>query len=50
MNVVLCKPKHVVEVSVTVKDKFLTVRRELGESLIERSEEIDLLLTALIAG
>ena len=50
MNAVLCKPKHVVEVSVTVKDKFLTVRRELGESLIERSEEIDLLLTALIAG
>ena len=50
MNAVFCKPKHVVEVSVTVKDKFLTVRRELGESLIERSEEIDLLLTALIAG
>ena len=50
MNAVLCKPKQVVEVFVTVKDKFLTVRRELGESLIERSEEIDLLLTALIAG
>ena len=50
MNVVLCKPKHVVEVSLTVRDKFTTVRTELGESLIERSEEIDLLLTALIAG
>ena len=50
MNVVLCKPKHVVEVSLTVRDKFTTVRTELGESLIERSEEIDLLLTGLIAG
>lgn len=50
MNAVLCKPKHVVEVSLTVRDKFTTVRTELGESLIERSEEIDLLLTALIAG
>jgi len=50
MNVVLCKPKHVVEVSLTVRDKFTTVRTELGESLIERNEEIDLLLTALIAG
>ena len=50
MNAVLCKPKHVVEVSLTVRDKFTTVRKELGESLIERSEEIDLLLTALIAG
>ena len=50
MNAVLSKPKHVVEVSLTVKDKFLTVRKELGESLIERSEEIDLLLTSLIAG
>ena len=50
MNVVLCKPKHVVEVSLTVRDKFTTVRKELGESLIERSEEIDLLLTGLIAG
>ena len=50
MNATLCKPKHVVEVSLTVRDKFTTVRTELGESLIERSEEIDLLLTALIAG
>lgn len=50
MNAVLSKPKHVVEVSVTVKDKFLTVRKELNESLIERSDEIDLLLTGLIAG
>ena len=50
MNAVLCKPKHVVEVSLTVRDKFTTVRKELGESLIERSEEVDLLLTALIAG
>ena len=50
MNAVLCKPKHVVEVSTTVRDKFATVRKELGESLIERTEEIDLLLTGLIAG
>ena len=50
MNAVLSKPKQVVEVSVTVKDKFLTVRRELNDSLIERSDEIDLLLTGLIAG
>jgi len=50
MNAVLSKPKHVVEVSLTVRDKFAAVRRELGESLIERGEEIDLLLTALIAG
>jgi MoxR-like ATPase len=50
MNVVLCKPKHVVEVSLTVRDKFTTVRTELGEALIERYEEIDLLLTSLIAG
>ena len=50
MNATLCMPKQVVEVFVTVKDKFLTVRRELGEALIERTEEIDLLLTGLIAG
>ena len=50
MNVVLCKPKHVVEVSITVREKCAAVRKELGESLIERSEEIDLLLTSLIAG
>jgi MoxR-like ATPase len=43
-------PKQVVEVSVTVRDKFAAVRKELNESLIERSEEIDLLLTSLIAG
>jgi MoxR-like ATPase len=50
MNATLCMPKQVVEVSITVRDKFAAVRRELGESLIERSEEIDLLLTGLIAG
>jgi len=50
MNATLCMPKQVVEVSLTVRDKFTTVRTELGESLIERSEEIDLLLTGLIAG
>jgi MoxR-like ATPase len=50
MNAVLAMPKQSVKDSSTVKDKFLTVRRELGESLIERSEEIDLLLTGLIAG
>jgi MoxR-like ATPase len=50
MNATLCMPKQVVEVSVTVRDKFAAVRKELNESLIERSEEIDLLLTSLIAG
>jgi len=50
MNATLCMPKQVVEVSLTVRDKFAAVRRELGEALIERTEEIDLLLTSLIAG
>ena len=50
MNATLCMPKQVVEVSITVKDKFNVTRRELNESLIERNEEIDLLLTSLIAG
>ncbi len=50
MNAVLCKPTHSVKESLTVRDKFAAVRRELGDSLIERSEEIDLLLTGLIAG
>jgi MoxR-like ATPase len=43
-------PKHSVKDSMTVKDKFNVTRRELNESLIERSEEVDLLLTSLIAG
>jgi len=50
MNATLCMPKQVVEVSLTVRDKFAAVRKELNESLIERTEEIDLLLTGLIAG
>jgi MoxR-like ATPase len=50
MNAVLCKPTHSVKDTLTVRDKFATVRKELGEALIERGEEIDLLLTALIAG
>jgi MoxR-like ATPase len=50
MNAVLAMPKQSVKESLTVRDKFAAVRRELGESLIERSEEIDLLLTGLIAG
>lgn len=51
MNAVLSPmPKHSVKDSMTVKDKFNVTRRELNESLIERSEEIDLLLTGLIAG
>lgn len=50
MNAVLCKPTHPAEDSLTVRDKFAAVRKELSESLIERSEEIDLLLTGLIAG
>ncbi len=32
-----------------VQDKFMTARRELSEALIERDDEIDLALTALIA-
>ena len=50
MNATLCMPKQVVEVSLTVKEKFDVTRRELNASLIERTEEIDLLLTGLIAG
>ena len=50
MNAVLAMPKQSVKDSLTVHDKFAAVRRELGDSLIERSEEIDLLLTSLIAG
>jgi MoxR-like ATPase len=50
MNTVLCMPKQVVAVPLTVKNKFAVVRNELNEALIERSEEIDLLLTGLIAG
>ena len=50
MNAVLCKPTHSVKDTLTVKDKFTAVRKELGEALIERYEEIDLLLTGLIAG
>ena len=50
MNAVLCKPTHSVKDSLTVKEKFDVTRRELNESLIERSEEIDLLLTSLLAG
>ena len=50
MNAVLCKPTHSVKDTLTVRDKFAAVRKELGEALIERYEEIDLLLTSLIAG
>ena len=50
MNATLCMSKQSVKDSFNVRDKFAAVRKELGESLIERSEEIDLLLTALIAG
>src|SRR5438067_13803327 len=32
-----------------VRDKFAAARRELSAALIEREEEIDLVLTALIA-
>ena len=32
-----------------VQEKFLTTRRELSETLIERDEEVDIVLTALIA-
>ncbi len=50
MNAVLCKPTHSVKDTLTVRDKFAAVRKELNESLIERDEEVDLLLTGLIAG
>ena len=50
MNAVLCKPTHSVKDSLTVKEKFDVTRRELNASLIERNEEIDLILTGLIAG
>ena len=50
MNAVLATPKQSVKDSSTVREKFAAVRRELGEALIERTEEIDLLLTSLIAG
>ena len=50
MNAVLCMSKQSVKESLTVKDKFDVTRKELNESLIERTDEIDLLLTALIAG
>ena len=33
----------------TTRDKFMTTRRELAAALIERDEEIDLVLTALVA-
>lgn len=50
MNAVLSKSTRHAEDSLTVRDKFAAVRKELSESLIERNEEIDLLLTSLIAG
>ena len=50
MNAVLAMPKQSVKDTLTVRDKFAAVRKELGEALIERYEEIDLLLTSLIAG
>ena len=50
MNAVLAMPKQSVKDSSTVKEKFDLTRRELNASLIERTEEIDLLLTSLIAG
>jgi MoxR-like ATPase len=33
-----------------VREKFATARRELSAALIERDEEVDLVLTALVAG
>ena len=50
MNATLCLPKQSVKDSITIREKFAAVRKELGEALIERNEEIDLLLTGLIAG
>ena len=34
----------------TIRDKFAAARKELSHTLIERDEEIDLVLTALLAG
>ena len=50
MNAVLTMSKQSVKDSITIREKFAAVRRELNESLIERHEEVDLLLTSLIAG
>lgn len=50
MNATLCMPKQSCKDTLTVRDRFAAVRIELGESLIERTEETDLLLTSLIAG
>lgn len=35
--------------SMSVQEKFIVTRKEMSEALIERDEEIDLILTALIA-
>lgn len=40
---------EVTHTSDAVREKFATARRELSEALIEREEEVDLVLTALIA-
>ena len=50
MNAVLAMPKQSVKDTLTVKDKFDVTRKELNASLIERDEEVSLLLTALLAG
>jgi MoxR-like ATPase len=50
MNAVLAMPKQSVKDSLTVKEKFDLTRRELNASLIERDEEVAILLTSLIAG
>jgi MoxR-like ATPase len=50
MNAVLAMPKQSVKDSLTVKDKFDVTRKELNASLIERDEEVAILLTSLIAG
>ncbi len=36
--------------ALSVREKFTLARRELTEALIEREDEVDLVLTALIAG
>ena len=50
MNAVLAMPKQSVKDSLTVKEKFDVTRKELNASLIERDEEVAILLTGLIAG
>jgi len=50
MNAVLSDHRRITKEDLSARDKFASVRKELEESLIERTEEVGLLLTSLIAG